>query len=86
MGEIADMMINGDMCEVCGVILGDGDGYPRRCQDCRRDMPSDEEVTTTRDGQPIHRPGKTNCPHCRKLVKIVGLEQHIKAVHGDSNG
>jgi hypothetical protein len=31
MGEIADAMLNGDMCEQCGEWLGDGPGYPRNC-------------------------------------------------------
>lgn len=33
-GEIADMMLEGFMCEGCGEILGDGDGFPRRCVAC----------------------------------------------------
>lgn len=33
MGEIADAMINGDMCEGCGIYLGEGSGYPRYCSD-----------------------------------------------------
>ena len=35
MGDVADMMINGDLCTECGVYISDGDGYPRRCRDCR---------------------------------------------------
>lgn len=35
MGEIADMMIDGDMCETCGEILN-GHGFPQRCAACRR--------------------------------------------------
>jgi hypothetical protein len=85
MGEVADMMINGDMCEGCGGFLGGGDGHPRRCSYCMAEelgtRPAIKIETTTRDGQPISRPSKINCPHCRKLVKIVGLKQHIKAVH-----
>lgn len=34
MGEIADMMIDGSMCEGCGEYLGEGDGYSRRCSAC----------------------------------------------------
>lgn len=84
MGEIADMMINGDMCEGCGVFLGDaGDGYQRRCASCATDCVR-EGSTTTKDGIQIHRPSKVNCPHigCRKLVKKKGLQDHIRDVHG----
>jgi hypothetical protein len=34
MGEIADQILNGDMCEGCGEWMGEGDGYPRRCPGC----------------------------------------------------
>ena len=38
MGEIAEMMINGDLCQACGDYLGDGDGYPMTCDYCHREM------------------------------------------------
>jgi hypothetical protein len=32
MGEIAEMMLDGTLCEGCGDYLGDGDeGYPQYC-------------------------------------------------------
>ena len=36
MGEIADMMLNGDMCQWCGEWIGNGDGpgYPGLCAGC----------------------------------------------------
>lgn len=34
MGEIADAMIEGDLCEGCGVYLGEGPGFPQRCEGC----------------------------------------------------
>lgn len=38
MGEIADMMIEGDMCSQCGHIFADeGPGYPRLCAPCGRE-------------------------------------------------
>lgn len=37
MGEIADMMIDGDMCP-CGAYIGEGSGFPRYCSgQCARD-------------------------------------------------
>ncbi|MCG1009254.1 hypothetical protein J4760_04200 [Salinicoccus sp. ID82-1] len=41
MGEIADMMLDGTLCEGCGVVFDDivaGEeepGYPRTCEDCK---------------------------------------------------
>lgn len=39
MGEIADMMLEGNLCEGCGIALeGNGHGIPRYCSDeCARD-------------------------------------------------
>lgn len=39
MGEIADMMIEGEMCEACGAFLEDNDmGIPMYCSEgCARD-------------------------------------------------
>ena len=34
MGEIAEMMLDGTLCECCGVYLGDADGFPCRCASC----------------------------------------------------
>lgn len=44
MGEIANMMINGLMCEQCCVYMDDGEepGYPRLCAGCRD---KDNEIT-----------------------------------------
>ncbi len=43
MGEIADMMLDGTFCQVCGGVMGDVDenfvapGYPRTCGGCKRE-------------------------------------------------
>lgn len=43
MGEIADSMIEGEMCQYCGVYLdGDRPGYPRSCSSCRPNSASRE--------------------------------------------
>ena len=35
MGEVAEMMLDGTLCQVCGgVIDGTTPGYPRTCEDC----------------------------------------------------
>ena len=37
MGDIADMMMNGSLCNGCGVLLQDANGYPQWCKDCGGD-------------------------------------------------
>ena len=39
MGEIADMMLDGTLCEWCGEYIDDGGdaGYPRLCGACAED-------------------------------------------------
>lgn len=35
MGEIADMMLEGFLCECCGTMIdGEEPGYPRLCAGC----------------------------------------------------
>jgi hypothetical protein len=38
MGEIADAVIEGMLCELCGVYIGIGPGYPRKCEDCEKEL------------------------------------------------
>lgn len=52
MGEIADMMLNGLMCEGCGEFMEDHEepGYPRRCAGCapnRRSSPRRRSLPNT---------------------------------------
>ena len=49
MGDIADMMLDGTLCNVCGVVLLSESGIPTNCgcdplQDYIEDEPSDEEI------------------------------------------
>ena len=34
MGEIAEMMLDGTLCECCGVYLGEASDISRRCTNC----------------------------------------------------
>jgi hypothetical protein len=75
MGEIADMMLDGTMCQGCGVWLhdgADGPGYPGWCSSCK---PSG----AAKGSAPAE---KTNCPTCGKRVKAVGLKDHQRDAHG----
>lgn len=38
MGDIADMMLDGLLCERCGELIdGEEPGYPRCCEDCEKE-------------------------------------------------
>lgn len=42
MGDIADAMLDGDLCEGCGVPNeGESHGVPWRCPGCMKDAPKD---------------------------------------------
>lgn len=44
MGEIADAMLDGTLCECCGTYIGEGDGFPQYCSDyCAKDRGVDLE-------------------------------------------
>jgi len=36
MGDVAEMILDGVLCECCGMFIGEGVGHPRDCKDCRR--------------------------------------------------
>ncbi len=79
MGEIADMMLEGDLCAGCGVYMeGDGEGFPRYCSKaCEpRDMPA----ALTRSRKATAQ--KVNCTTCGKRVKAIGLKDHQRDAHG----
>lgn len=72
MGEIADMMLDGTLCEGCGVYVGQSRGYPRKCRDCQKD----DHIAASSNAQ------KTNCPICNRRVKVIGLADHTRDAHG----
>jgi endogenous inhibitor of DNA gyrase (YacG/DUF329 family) len=72
MGDIAEMMLDGTLCECCGVpIDGEPPGYPRYCSKlCRRvRAPAVPKAT------------KIPCPTCGKRVKAAGLHDHMRDAH-----
>ena len=79
MGDVADMMLDGTLCEGCGVYLGEAVDYPRRCRQCQKDQRVDALRTATHTH---HREKKTPCPACGKRVKIIGLTDHMRDSHG----
>lgn len=71
MGEISEMMLDGTLCEGCGVYMaGGGDGVPQRCGACERD-----------DSQPAPD-ARVACKTCKRIVKFAGLADHMRDAHG----
>lgn len=70
MGDIAEMMLDGTLCEGCGTYLGRVDGFPQRCRSCAKDGWSG-----------VIQPQKVTCQHCGRRVKASGLTDHIRDVH-----
>lgn len=79
MGEIADMMLDGTLCEGCGEHLGSDAGFPQYCAGCEPDRTA--ETLRTNVGPP-----KVSCPDCGKRVKAAGLEDHRRVVHAKAAG
>jgi hypothetical protein len=78
MGDIADMMLDGTLCQGCGVYLdGERFGVPSYCDACSGDQ--DETPINRRIGPNAI---KVNCPKCQRRVKEVGLAQHMRDKHG----
>jgi len=74
MGEIADMMLDGTMCQVCGEWMNcgeDGPGYPLTCAGCGGDDDAPRAETARRTAR------DTACSTCgRKFRGRLGLEMH----------
>lgn len=72
MGDVADAILDGDLCQECGVYIGAGHGYPRSCRKCSKPY----------HGPPIEPLPKVTCTICGKRVKGVGLKNHQRDAHG----
>lgn len=38
MGEYAEMVLEGLVCQYCGEYMGDDPGYPQTCNDCQHEL------------------------------------------------
>lgn len=89
MGEMAEMMLDGTLCECCGTFIDfeGGDGFPRYCSpQCARDRGADMLTMTRKERHVALHGERTNCPHCNRRVKAVGLSAHIRALHPEEQG
>lgn len=42
LGEMTDLVLEGTLCQSCGSFIGEGDGYPRQCEECELDVEIEE--------------------------------------------
>lgn len=44
MGQIADMIVNGEMCSHCGICFEEEHGYPVLCDNCFKEQQADKTI------------------------------------------
>lgn len=83
MGEVAEMMLDGTLCQGCGGFLNEeAPGYPCYCIDCRaeaKQATKDDNAHAHRESQAAQK--KVPCPTCGRRVKAVGLADHVRDSH-----
>ena len=78
MGEVAEMVINGELCEGCGVYLeGEPPGHPRHCKDCKNEKGAKMSIQL---GLPEHP--ALDFPI---TTKVAGISRHQKALENVVN-
>lgn len=93
MGDIADMMLDGTLCEGCGVYMGDAQGIPGRCAGCA------EAPAPRAPKRPVARSSKADLPkwkqasqgdtsvryHCNHCLRHFptqgGADDHVRGTH-----
>jgi hypothetical protein len=95
MGEIAEAMLDGTMCQCCGEYLGTDAGYPITCAGCKAEERREARVPRfdryaikdnpkiAKPSDPVRHGDKMSCPFCVKRVKVTGFGQHMLDQHRD---
>ncbi len=78
MGEIAEMMLDGTLCEGCGEFIGNNVGYPQYCSDqCAADR-----GLSLKPHKPLQEKKRHKCTACNKKFQRLGsLKQHWLVKH-----
>jgi len=88
MGEIADMMIDGEMCQMCGCFIDDGPlGYPGYCSEaCKQEHLGDGGPDLLAPVNKPKDPKTVNCPEfprCERRFRTrEAAAQHWLDFHG----
>jgi hypothetical protein len=85
-GEIADMMLDGTLCEGCGDFLGEGGyGFARYCRSCE-DAKTVQSMAADKPAKPrAKKIKKIPCTTCGRWVGKTGMADHVKDKHGASS-
>lgn len=84
MGEIAEMMLDGCLCECCGVYIGRGNGFPVRCHACAVESKAERKAQNIARNLVEHAAiKKIACPLCGRKVKAIGMANHYKDSHNN---
>jgi Zn finger protein HypA/HybF involved in hydrogenase expression len=83
MGEVAEMMLDGTLCEGCGVFLNaEPTGYLCRCKDCATEARSERVKRNVAANQKLQgEQKKIPCSVCGRKVKTIGMPNHMKDAH-----
>lgn len=87
MGEVAEMMMDGTLCEGCGVFLNAvAPGYPCYCKGCKRDRSADavkdSQAKAEQHGGLAKLP-RIKC-ECGRWISPRGMQAHRHAMHAGS--
>lgn len=84
MGEIAEMMLSGEMCQGCGEFLDEELGYPGYCAGCSVEFaPEETSDVEANYGPVVARQAERACKsgavgtRARRALKKKGLEHLI---------
>jgi hypothetical protein len=93
MGEYAEMMLEGIVCEGCGEFMGGGaPGYPRRCRGCGPAISLERALRVSIAPKPRAKPhiraesarnvAKNHVCQCgKRFGAAISLEQHRRDKH-----
>ena len=93
MGEMVDMILDGDMCQECGQFIGGGSGFPQTCVDClavdgfvqameAEMVKSGVSVVVPAGGPSERKPFLCGCG--KRFTTARGMAQHKLDVHGEA--
>lgn len=81
MGDIADQIVEGEICQICCCPEGidiPARGYPFTCAECGGDK---QQAVNPQHHATKGKSPKIKCPYCDKMIAEVGLQQHKAAKH-----